>query len=467
MLAARDQENIVHAQQSAAAAKSLNQGIRTLRPKTPSNLKTPFRYGLNDENRYLDIKGQKTAGRDGPSKLNSDLFVTPGPRRDRAPLGQKTTNAKGAAFKTPAPLQHLKHPGQTIKRSSTTRRSAKSKIHVATEPLPAAVIDEHPASDSEPEYGYAPPKVPDLADPPLEITYDETFPMFRGKDLFNGFGQTYCTSPTDDRGISIREKEEKRRAIRLREDRLKEADIAAAEATKPVLPADDELDSRVDEMMARVPRSRKDMGVATVQARSAAAVLSDCSARPKLPAAATKQTAASALKRHEPTASLPSRPRSRQLAPSHPGPRMNVSKNTIGFPKAKPPPSIAPKFSRPLQTKPAPKADNAKISQDDIHPKADKTTISQDDIHPKADKTTISQDDIHPKDFVKLYGRPPVGSRMHERLLRHELLEQELKVEEQEAEVPQAPLFDDLDELLRGDFACAEDDDLFQLELSA
>ncbi|RMZ80749.1 hypothetical protein DV738_g2623, partial [Chaetothyriales sp. CBS 135597] len=438
MLSARDQENIVHAQQSAAAAKSLNQGIRTLHPKTPSNLKTPFRYGLNDENRFLDIKGQKTVCRDGPSKLDKDLFVTPGPRRDRAPLGQKTTNAKGVAFKTPAPLQQHKHPGQTIKRPSTTRRSAKSKIHVATEPLPAPVIDEHSVSDSEPEYGYAPPRVPDLADPPLEITYDETFPMLHGKDLFKGFGETYCTSPTDENGVSIREKEEKRRAIRVQADRLKEADAAAAEATRPVLPEDDELDSKVDKMIARVGRSRKDIGVPTVQARSAAAVLSEYSARPKLPTAATKQTAASALKRHEPTVSLPSRPRSRQLAASHSGPPINVSKNTIGFPKAKPAPSIAPKFSRPPQTKPANKAANPKISQDDIHP----------------------------KDFVRLYGQPPVGSRMHERLLRHELLEQELKQEEQEAEAPHAPLFDDLDELLRGDFACAEEDDLFQLELS-
>ncbi|RMZ86814.1 hypothetical protein DV736_g5961, partial [Chaetothyriales sp. CBS 134916] len=436
MLAARDQENIVHAQQSAAAAKSLNQGIRALHPKTPSNLKTPFRSGLNDENRYIEVKGQKTARHDGSSKLDKDLFVTPGPRKERAPLGQKTTNAKAAAFKTPAPPKQLKDTGQTIKCSSTTRRSTKSKIHVATEPLLAPVIDEQSASDSEPEYGYAPPKVPDLADPPLEITYDQTFPLFQGKNMFKGFGEIYCTSPTDENGISIREKKEKRRAMRVQEERLKEVDRAAAEAMKPVLPTDDELDAKVDKMIARVPRSRKDKGVATVHARSAAAVLSECTSRPNLPTAATKQTAASAMKRHEPT--IPLLSKSRPLAPSRSGPPVNVSKNTIGFPKAKPAPSIAPKCSQPLQAKSIKKAANPKINQDDIHP----------------------------KDFVRLYGQPPAGSRMHERLLRHELLEEELRLEEQEAE-PQAPLFDDLDELLRGNFASADDDDVFQLELSA
>ncbi|RMZ82824.1 hypothetical protein DV737_g1869, partial [Chaetothyriales sp. CBS 132003] len=435
MLAARDQENIVHAQQSAAAAKSLNQGIRALHPKTPSRLKTPFRSGPNDENRYLDAKGQKTVCRDGPSKLDKDLFVTPGPRKDRAPLGQKTTNARAAAFKTPAPLKQLRNPGQTIQRSSTHRRSAKSKIHVATEPLPAPVIDEDAASGSEPEYGYAPPKVLDLADPPLEITYDQRFPLLQGKNVFRGFGQTYCTSPTDEHGVSIREKEERRRARRVQEERLREVDRTAAEAMKPVLPTDDELDSKVDEMIARVPRSRKDKGVATVQARSAAAVLSECTNRPKLPTAATKQTAASALKRHGPAVSLPSR--SRPLPAS--GPPVNVSKNTIGFPKARPAPSIAPKSSQPLQAKSSSKPANAKVNQDDIHP----------------------------NDFVRMYGQPPVGSRMHNRLLRHQLLEDELRLEEQEAEAAQAPLFDDLDDLLRGDFANADDGDVFQLELSA
>jgi hypothetical protein len=52
MLAARDQENLVHGHQQVAAAKPLNQGNRQLAPKTPGNKypKTPLKIPLNDEN---------------------------------------------------------------------------------------------------------------------------------------------------------------------------------------------------------------------------------------------------------------------------------------------------------------------------------------------------------------------------------------------------------------------------------
>ena len=70
MLALRDQENLVHAHQTTAAGKPLNQNIRGLQPKTPGNLKTPFRPSRNDENRPLTLKN-------GPSKLDKNAFVTP------------------------------------------------------------------------------------------------------------------------------------------------------------------------------------------------------------------------------------------------------------------------------------------------------------------------------------------------------------------------------------------------------
>ncbi len=52
MLAAHDQENLVHAYQAAGAAKPLNQGTRQLAPKTPGDKvpKTPFKIPLNNEN---------------------------------------------------------------------------------------------------------------------------------------------------------------------------------------------------------------------------------------------------------------------------------------------------------------------------------------------------------------------------------------------------------------------------------
>ena len=77
MLAARDQENLIHTRQTAATGKSINQNVRLLHPKTPGNLKTPFRPARQNENQPIDFKGQKAVGKDGLSKLDKSAFVTP------------------------------------------------------------------------------------------------------------------------------------------------------------------------------------------------------------------------------------------------------------------------------------------------------------------------------------------------------------------------------------------------------
>ena len=83
MLALRDQENLVHAHQTVAASKPLNQGARTLQPKTPGARapKTPFKIPLNDENDPLAF-GKKTVKGTGKQKDNTklsvkDAFATP------------------------------------------------------------------------------------------------------------------------------------------------------------------------------------------------------------------------------------------------------------------------------------------------------------------------------------------------------------------------------------------------------
>jgi hypothetical protein len=83
MLAARDQENLVHAHQTTAAGKPLNQGLRQLQPKTPGTRapKTPFKVPLNDENDLLAF-GKKTAKATGGRNENTlkpakDAFITP------------------------------------------------------------------------------------------------------------------------------------------------------------------------------------------------------------------------------------------------------------------------------------------------------------------------------------------------------------------------------------------------------
>lgn len=82
MLAHRDQENLVHSHQTAAASKPLNQGLRQLQPKTPGARipKTPFKVPLKDENDPLTF-GKKTIR--GNTKQNEntkpakDAFLTP------------------------------------------------------------------------------------------------------------------------------------------------------------------------------------------------------------------------------------------------------------------------------------------------------------------------------------------------------------------------------------------------------
>ena len=79
-----DQENLIHGQQTAAAAKPLNQGVKGYGAKTPAP-KTPFRVPLNDEN--VAYGGGKSAlktngkaqlgGAKKGANVESNAFVTP------------------------------------------------------------------------------------------------------------------------------------------------------------------------------------------------------------------------------------------------------------------------------------------------------------------------------------------------------------------------------------------------------
>lgn len=90
MFAALDKENLMHGHQTAAASKPLNQTVKYLPPKTPSNRlpKTPFKIPLNDENgppRFgklgLEANGRgnenlTTVGGKG-GFLQKNAFITP------------------------------------------------------------------------------------------------------------------------------------------------------------------------------------------------------------------------------------------------------------------------------------------------------------------------------------------------------------------------------------------------------
>jgi hypothetical protein len=87
MLAARDQENLAHGHQQAAASKPLNQGTKALQPKTPGARypKTPLKVPLHDENAPGGFgaklgKGQglenMATGKKG-AVFDKNAFVTP------------------------------------------------------------------------------------------------------------------------------------------------------------------------------------------------------------------------------------------------------------------------------------------------------------------------------------------------------------------------------------------------------
>jgi hypothetical protein len=69
MLAARDQENLVHGRQTAAAGKSLNQASKPLPPRTP------FKKQLNDENGPAFGAGKPAVKLNGNANGNGSLMT--------------------------------------------------------------------------------------------------------------------------------------------------------------------------------------------------------------------------------------------------------------------------------------------------------------------------------------------------------------------------------------------------------
>ena len=87
MFAARtNNENAIYEQQTAAAAKPLNQGVKGVAPKTPGTkaLVTPFKSQLHDENATYGAgktggKGKQSVVFDAEkgTKVDKNVFTTP------------------------------------------------------------------------------------------------------------------------------------------------------------------------------------------------------------------------------------------------------------------------------------------------------------------------------------------------------------------------------------------------------
>lgn len=431
MFTAFGQENLTHVHHTNAANKPLNQTIRALQPKTPGAVsKTPFR-ARNDENAPLNT-----------GKAAKNAFVTPGPAPQttkRAPLGAKTTNAKGGAFQTSAPGQKLRQTDQTAnKPSSTARRSTKKKIYVESEPVtePAAPEAEG-EEDDEPDFGYAPPPIVPLSDPPIDfegITYE----ALRPENFNRGVREIYFHSPKDENGFSIALKKQEELHKRSLEDDLART-LEEPERQDP----DEEMKAMIRAGPKRtkpVPESRLN----TIKARSASAALSHSTAprtHQRLPSAATRETAASKQKRK--AAFAVSRDENAATS-TMPKP---ISRSTIGFPKAQKPASILPQIE--------PKRSHERPGSRATAHRAQK----------EEDDQTIDQSTISPRKFVQLYGEPPIESEMWFRLMELEIKDRHRgEDEEVEAGIFDVELDDDLDQKLGVHFEGQDVDD-FELTL--
>jgi len=429
-----DQENLTHAHYTTAANKPLNQNIRALQPKTPGPVsKTPFRP-RNDENVPLNT-----------GKAGKNAFVTPGPAPQttkRAPLGAKTTNAKAAAFQTPAPGQQLKHPDQTAKKpSSTARRSIKRKIHIEPEAI-AAPADLQVEEEDEPDFGYAPPPIIPLPDPPIDfegISYDALKP----ENFNRGIAEFYFQSPKDENGLSI--------ALKKQEELHKkslEHDLAHL-LEEPTRQDPDEPAAAIISTGLIKPKPIQESKVSTLKARSASAALSQPSAprthaHQRLPSAATRETAASKQKRKSTFAVSRDEIAATSTMP------MPISRSTIGFPKAKKPASILPQIEKQRSYEGAGVA-----SASTVH-------AAQNQLENRSDQSTIS-----PRKFVQLYGEPPLESEMWFRLMELEVKDRhrgEDREQEQDQGIFDVDLDDDLDQRLGVNFGLPDEDE-FELTL--
>ncbi|KXT13133.1 hypothetical protein AC579_5622 [Pseudocercospora musae] len=220
MFAARlRDENAIHDQQTAAASKPLNAGVKGLAPKTPA--KTPFKSNKNDEN--ATHLGGKTGG-----KLDRSAFVTPANPKTRAPLGNKTTNAK--ALKTPLLDVPNKDGNDSASNKPTSPRLRRSKIKVHETIESAEDVLAKDPEEREVEY-MAPREVPmkdDYADDfwPNELNLD----VLKDSNLGRGWLGEYGPRKDED-DSELSDFGEKCR--KLEEEQAKEKKAKFAAKTKP------------------------------------------------------------------------------------------------------------------------------------------------------------------------------------------------------------------------------------------
>ncbi|KFA47068.1 hypothetical protein S40293_04599 [Stachybotrys chartarum IBT 40293] len=209
MLAAhRDQENMVHGHHAQSKQQPKTPGARY--PKTPSKLlrndenaptgligKSGIKNGVKfGENNMLQTKG----------KGAQQGLVTPLDNRSRAPLGNKTTNAKARTVQKSGVKDIVNEFEKTVQKPTTAQRPKQRGPEIA--PLKFAVMpDDKEAFGKDDEPEYAPPNPEPL--PYQSDVLPEGGLTTRGlkrENLFKGYYHHFC-NPVDENGVSRRDKE--------------------------------------------------------------------------------------------------------------------------------------------------------------------------------------------------------------------------------------------------------------------
>ncbi|KAJ5915499.1 hypothetical protein N7466_011432 [Penicillium verhagenii] len=363
MLALRDQENLVNTHQTTAANKPLNQGSKPLAPKTPGK-----KVRLNDENNTIGFGKQTVKGN---GKLGKDAFVTPMDTKNRAPLGNKTTNLKAKGLQTPAPF------GGTLKPERTNRRASSQKVKKAAPVTQQSQTKVHldVAQDDVADIEYMPPKPRDLPDIPDDIAYDTTYPQFRPRNRALGLESVYGRQEVGSDGLT-------RKQRKFKEDSAK-------------------CDKMVDEMIMRqldgISFNEQSEDEAIMPSAPAPLVRTN---RPSVPSTnARPSRSISTLRSHEAAAAL-SAPKTR-----------SVSARLAAAPK----PSLAssllmPKKKVRVPTNPssmrnAAAAVNSNTTMGYSKGRSVSSTLRENELNSKPSA-------VSPETYLELYGPPPLGSAM-------------------------------------------------------
>ena len=244
-------------------------------------------------------------------QANKDI----GPR-NRAPLGNKTTNVKATAFQTPAPPTQEK---QSAKPTSPRFQRARVKVQEAE----AEVAED---GREEWEIEYMPPREVPLPDYPDDWPHDRTYPQFEGKNLTRGWWFEFCPQKDDDDDefSDFDEKLKKIKALEQKKKQQQQAQQAKKTATVKKTPTLNQTTR--DPLTSKPPE--------TLKSRSAASALSNPIKPSSIPSFAAPTAAAKARLPSAPVSKKPTNTTTTAGNSRHTAARV-ASNSTMGYSKGR------------------------------------------------------------------------------------------------------------------------------------